>query len=544
MSMFAHYSKSDEQVRRLFRASELGKRDKATRNDKYLNRTLAVIRRRQAAETPDIDFSQLLAKGMERAHAVESAGVDETDDEDEHLYSPEEAEELEVSSLPDLPVPAGLIKDMADYFFATAIRPVQEIALSAAIALAAGVCGRAYNISESGLNQYIILLAKTGRGKEGAASGINKLITAVRPQLPLVDTVLGPASFASGQALVKALSEQHCFVSVLGEFGLTLQQISDQRANTTQISLRKELLDLFSKSGWKQSLRASVYADATKNTKAVRAPCVSIFGESTPETFFEGLEASHIAEGLIPRFSIIEYVGERPERNRNAGIEPSKRLCDEFSELVAASMTAARNNACTQVEMSDEALELLDSFDAKVDVLINSTKVDVELQLWNRAHLKALKFAALFAVARSPHEPVVDLEMAQYAIAFVESEVRRVAARFQSGDVGRGDHKQAADLKATILAYRKLDATKRASYRIPDDVFNAGYITHNFLSKRTTGLASFRQDRSGATVSLKKMIASFIDSGLLVQIPKPKLEKQFGFLGIAYGVNITALKGA
>ena len=144
--------------------------------------------------------------------------------------------------------PPGLVGDLSRYFYATAIRPVPEVALAAALAITAGVCGRSYNISGAGLNQYIVLLAKTGSGKEGALSGIDRLLAAVRPQLPMVDQFLGPAVFSSGQALIKVLSERPCFASVLGEFGLTLQQLSDHRANASQPEMRPVAT---SSLGWK-----------------------------------------------------------------------------------------------------------------------------------------------------------------------------------------------------------------------------------------------------------------------------------------------------
>lgn len=55
MSMFCFYSESNEQCRRLFRMSELGKREKAITDNKYLNSTLKLIRTRQEKEKKDTD---------------------------------------------------------------------------------------------------------------------------------------------------------------------------------------------------------------------------------------------------------------------------------------------------------------------------------------------------------------------------------------------------------------------------------------------------------------------------------------------------------
>ncbi len=526
LSILAFYTPDNEQVRRIFRMTALGKRTKATRNNTYLDFALGKIRAQQPAP---VDLSQLAANAAVMMAPKVEATPTEVVSHEPISNAPQ--------ALPGIPLPPGIIGELAQYFYQTAIRPVPEIALAAAIALVAGVSGRAFNISGSGLNQYIILLARTGSGKEGALSGIENLISAIRPRVPMIDQFIGPAAFASGQALIKVLNENPCFVSVLGEFGLTLQQLSDSRANSAQLMLRKVLLDLYAKSGWNRMLRSSVYSDAEKNTKIIQAPNVTILGESTPETFFDGLDASHIAEGLIPRFSVIEYLGDRPPRNRNANVPPSQELAQKFADLVTVSLTTSNSNSCVQVELDSHSVELLDDFDTKADAIMNGSKLDVEMQLWNRAHLKALKLSALLAVGVNPYQPVVTREMAQWAIDFVVREVGVVVARFKDGDVGKGDSKQFHDLKRAIETYYdgKSTATKK------DGRFHglakAKIIPYAYILQRTASVASFRNDKSGATNATRRTIQSMIDSGMLVEISKQSLIEKYGFSGVAYGIG-------
>ena len=56
LSIIAFYTKDNQQVKRLFRMTALGKRDKASQNDKYIDRSLSAIR---AKELPLIDFTKL-----------------------------------------------------------------------------------------------------------------------------------------------------------------------------------------------------------------------------------------------------------------------------------------------------------------------------------------------------------------------------------------------------------------------------------------------------------------------------------------------------
>ena len=505
ISMLAFYTRSNEQIRRMFRETELGKRAKATRNDIYIDRSLKRIRAREA---PLVDISKLV-------------------DVSEPVPTPEEPATLPKYSK-DYSFPPGMVGEVAKYILSSAIRPVPEVALAAAIALCAGICGRSYNISANGLNQYIMLLAKTGRGKEGAATGIDNLIAAVRQNIPMADNFLGPAAFASGQALVKVLDSRPCFVSVLGEVGLTLQQICDPQAPGPLVMLRRVLLDIYAKSGFQKILRSSVYSDSDKNTRIVQAPNVTILGESTPHTFFNGLEESHILEGLIPRFTVIEYDGPRPPKNPKAFHPPSVELVKVIGELVTVAVNTAQNHTCCPVSVSPEAKVIFDALNDYADTQINKTASDTEAELWNRADLKAMKLAALVAVGVNMHAPNVSAEVAQWSVDLVRRETVTLMRHFSDGEVGTGEAKQESEIRRLFQHFQKLTPEQRAKHRCPEALMSSQIVPAGFLTIYVRRLACFKADRRGPTRALQECLSDMVRREVLEMVPLHQLTEEFG----------------
>ena len=512
LAIIAFYTKSNEQVRRLFRTSALGKREKAVKNNDYLDRALSKIR----AKAQEIDISGLTPP----VHTL-----------------PTVAKQAELSPPPQFP--PGLLGDIATHILSSSIRPVPEIALATAIAFMAGVCGRSYNISGAGLNQYIIVLAETGVGKDGTSRGIDNIIAAVQSTVPACDMFLGPSAFASGQALVRVLNEKPCFVSVLGEFGLTLQQMCDVRANPAVIMLKKVLLDIYAKSGNNGVLRPSVYADSDKNTKAVESPNVTILGESTPDTFFGGLDSSHIAEGLIPRFTVIQYTGKRPARNRNAGHPPNPVLLSRITDLFAIAVATNANRSCAHVQMTAKAASLLDAFDEACDERINSTGADIVRQLWNRAHLKALKLSALIAVGLDPHAPVINEEAAAWALRFVESDIAGMLSKFSKGEVGTGETRHEADIRRAVDDYLRMPVEKRLEYSVSKAMADKQVIPFHFLRRRLRLLAAFKNDPRGAARAIQESLGDMVRAEILGKVPDAQAQAWFGSKSDVYVTGAT-----
>lgn len=521
LSIIAFYSRDNEQVRRLFRYSGLGKRDKATKDDRYINAALKKIRAKDPAPADYAALAETAARIRQQVAPPAPPAAPPA------LPAPSPAP-TPAPVATEAPVraparaalyPPGLVGELAQYIYSSSVRPTHEVAVLYSIAFLAGLVGRSYNISGTGLNQYLLLVAETGTGKEDGAKGIERLMAAIRPSVAMVDQFIGPGAFASGQALIRVLDERPCFLSMLGEFGLTLQALNDPRAPAAVIMLKRVLLDLYAKSGWNNVLRSTAYSDSDKNTKTIHAPAVSWVGDTTPSTLYDNISSADIADGLLPRVQILEYTGKRPKRNRNAGHAPDAALTAKVADLVALALTTGNNHTCAAVQVAHEALGVLDAFDEECDDLMNASTHGGVKQLWNRAHLKALKLAALLAVGCNPHQPAVTRELAEWAIAFTRAGTDAILRRFEDGDVGSGESKQSADLRRVFREYFEHSKKELVSYKVNPELQAAGVVPYAYLTVRCARLASFYRDRMGAAGSLKRNLEQAVATESLSVVP-------------------------
>lgn len=437
-------------------------------------------------------------------------------------------------------LPPGFLGELAQFIYGASPRPVPEIALAGAIGLLAGIVGRAYNVSSPpiGLNQYVLLLAPTGTGKEAISNGYSALMKSIRSAVPASADFIGPGEMASHQAVIKYMAGgQTSFVSLVGEFGIYLQQMAGPKAPPHLTGLRRFLLDAFGKSGAYGEIRPSIYSDREKNTAAIQSPALTLVGESTPEKFYEGLHEGLIAEGLLPRFTLIEYHGDRPELNDAVCATPSPELVAKLAELCTHCLMLNQRNEHVQVQMTDEARLMFDEFNSYADEQIRGSG-EVNRQLWNRAHLKALKLAALVAVGWHPYMPTITPEFALWAIQIEKANVRNLLARFEAGDVGEqasSESVQQKRLRAVIKDWFSKPWAELQRYKIGTEAMRmSGVIPYSYVSKRLTNDAAFKSAKLGATATIKKTVKELFDCGELQRVSPKDVHDKFGTTSECY----------
>jgi len=437
--------------------------------------------------------------------------------------------------LPGISWPPGVAGALAQYIFDGAPRPVKEVAIVAAIGLLAGVCGKSFTIPQSGLNVYMVLVAKSAVGKEAMHSGIANMMSYIRDSVPNVTNFVDFTDYASGPALSKAVATNPSFVNVSGEWGRKLRRLGmeDGRDGPMQ-QLRTVMTNLYQKSGPKSVVGGIGYSDKEKNIASVSGVAYSMIGETTPSTFYDSLTETMMEDGFLSRFTVLEYTGNRPKYNVDAVKAPNTMLLETMCSLVQRAIDL-NDRFTTQEVLSDpEAHKILSNFNFECDDHINSSEDEGFRQMWNRAHLKAYRMAALLAVADNHTFPVIQKEHAEWALLLIRKDIGVMSRRINSGDVGVGDSPRERKVLSLIEKFLKEGAPP--SYGVPEKMREAAVIPRKYLQICTQKSGSFTSHRLGQSAALDLTLKSLADSGYISLLDKAKAATDFQFHGICYRV--------
>lgn len=571
MSMFTFYSESNAQCRRLFRESGLGKREKAQKDDRYLNNTLKTIRARQARER-SVELSGILQAAdlvrdlQQQEIARLQGGVPAAQHVDGPFGAapPRTVAPLQVPGAGDpvvtppppeaalaqlapvtaiakqagqegIPWPPGVIGAVAQYIYNSSIRPVKEVSIAAALGLFAGICGKAWHIPKSGLNMYIVLVARSAIGKEALHNGIASVVSHCIREFPQFGNFVDFTEYASGPALIKACAQNTSFVNVSGEWGRRMKRIAMEDDREGPMStLRTQMTNLYQKSAPMSIVGGIGYSSQENNIEALQAVAYSMVGESTPQTFYDSLTESMMEDGFLSRFLIIECNAPRPDENENLIEVPDSAMVKYLCGMAFQADANIGNGLSQPVGRKEDASIELSKFSKMCDNMINATNDEARRQMWNRAALKVLRMSALLAVADNYMNPVVTIEHVEWSKKLILADIEVMRKRLDSGDVGLNDTSRERKVVAAIKDYLSRPVAK--SYKIPDDMRQANIVPRNFLQIRVCRGSAFQKYKMGPNKALDDAIHNLISSGYLMEVKGDKLVEMFNHHGRAFRV--------
>tara|TARA_Y100000593_G_scaffold1714_1_gene3435 strand:- start:1266 stop:3308 length:2043 start_codon:yes stop_codon:yes gene_type:complete len=204
--------------------------------------------------------------------------------------------------------PPGFVGELADFIVDNSKYRQPILALSASLAYAGVLMGRKVATEENTRsNLFIAALARTGHGKESARAIIKNL------DAKLDLECFGAEKVTSRAAIERILSWRPSSLFMIDEFGLFMKAIMNENAPKYAIEVMTTFMEVYTSSG--------IYYGQDKASREekrfeIDQPCCSIYGTSTPETFWSSLDSSKVRDGSMNRFTIFNAPHDRPERQR------------------------------------------------------------------------------------------------------------------------------------------------------------------------------------------------------------------------------------
>jgi len=196
--------------------------------------------------------------------------------------------------------PPGILKDIQDYYNATAIKPQPLFGLATGLILGSVVLGRRYHTGQmqNYTSQYFLLVAKSGTGKDHPKSIVRKLLK--KSCLSWMERAGG---YTASNTLMKSLQRQPLQVSFFEEIG---QKLSEASGNSRSMAsgVFRQMLDIWS--SCHSMTVGDEYSDGTVPT--VEKPALTTVGITTPRELYKAVNESLIEQGFVNR--LMPFISE------------------------------------------------------------------------------------------------------------------------------------------------------------------------------------------------------------------------------------------
>lgn len=193
----------------------------------------------------------------------------------------------------------GLIGDVLRYMLRSALYPLPEVSLAAAIGLMSALaCRKVKTFKGATPNVYMIGVAPSGSGKDHPRRVVRDILNAADG-----GSLVGPETFKSGSAIVESLTVQPAFVSQIDEIRDLFKAMAGNNASPWLQDIATVLLTVWG-SGLAAPWKASARADSKFN-REVYCPQPVIFGTTT-ELIWQSITSDMKDGGLLGRFCTLQ----------------------------------------------------------------------------------------------------------------------------------------------------------------------------------------------------------------------------------------------
>ena len=288
-----------------------------------------------------------------------------------------------------------------DFYCETAYRESHVMGLAVAISLCETIFGRRVRShTDMRTNDYNLVLAGTGSGKENCESTITKILNAA----DATGAHMIPPDIQSGNGLMHAVALNPCGIWVCDEFGKILQAVLDKKGNQHIKNIGNHLLKLYGKSAG--TYGGAAHSDGVRNK--VHQPHLVVLGLSTPSTVFGCVTSENVSDGLLGRIAFWP-VQDRPESKIDLEItNPSELLVNKIKSWLqfapGGGNLSAENPIPQTVQMSVDAKARWQEHAKQIDEQMKNES-EARAAVWARVAARSMKLALVSKCARMTVTP-------------------------------------------------------------------------------------------------------------------------------------------
>jgi len=320
------------------------------------------------------------------------AGLDTSEIISIHLDSDDEKESASDEEIAQSLVPRdGIIREVFDYYWQLSTAPNAIMGLATSMAIVETIYGQRLQ-TQTGLrsNDFNVILAATGTGKESCEKTVAKILSAIN-----YDEMIMPSGVQSGNGLLNFLSGQSVAIWVKDEFGVYLESVFGKRKNPMESQVGRFLLELYNKSDSRYS--GNAHASGVKHV--IEQPHLVLLGLSTQGTIFDSLTFKDVENGLLNRIAWWIVTDNPPLKDDLEIVEPSERLLSTVRSWLEFRIEDNGKPNPVIFRMTPEAKDRWDAHRK----LISLKKEDEETArsaMWSRTAARSLKFALCSRASR------------------------------------------------------------------------------------------------------------------------------------------------
>lgn len=371
-------------------------------------------------------------------------------------------------------VPArGLLRSIFDFYCDCAYRESSVMGLAVAVSLCETLFGRRVRShTDLRTNDYNVVLAPTGSGKETCETTITKILAAVEGG---AITHMYPPDIQSGNGLMHAISKSPCGIWVCDEFGKILAAVLDKKGNQHIKQIGNHLLKLYGKSSGVYG--GAAHSDGVRNQ--VIEPHLVLLGMATPGSVFECVSNENVSDGLLGRIAFWP-VQERPTPKEEMTIAtPSEGLVAVVKEWVnfrAGGNLGAEFPDARTILMSVDAKERWNEHAKQINERMGSES-ESRAAIWARVAARSMKLALVHRCARLETPP----STTEWGFVYVEIQDVNWAIKLSNW---------LAKISCGLVRETTIDKNKLKAKQVLEKAVEAGPVKSRDILRMFRGLTS------------------------------------------------------